>query len=89
MFGPGPPMGAGPPMGGGPPPPMDRRNRDRGRDRDRDHHRGGPGRGRDRRGGPRGERQVCKHFVQHGRCSFGDDCRFLHPGVNGPPLKKS
>lgn len=79
----GPPM-HGPPRGnphfpggwgrGGPPPPRG--------------HMIGPHRGhRGGRGGPhRGRappRTLCKRFPN---CSFGKDCKFLHPGENGPPV---
>jgi hypothetical protein len=42
--------------------------------------RGGRGRGRGG-GGNGGEKQVCKFFMQ-GECSFGNDCRYLHPSGN-------
>lgn len=37
------------------------------------------------RGGPRGGRKaVCMYFQRKGSCRQGDNCSFLHPGVNGP-----
>ncbi|XP_070532301.1 serine/threonine-protein phosphatase 1 regulatory subunit 10-like [Ptychodera flava] len=48
--------------------------------------RGGP-RGRSRgRGRDMSERPVCYHFMGPRGCRFGDQCQFIHPGVNGPPL---
>lgn len=41
------------------------------------------GRGRGGRGGLRVT--VCKHF-RAGYCRNGEQCSFLHPGVNGPPV---
>ena len=31
------------------------------------------------------DRNVCRHFLV-GKCEFGDDCGFLHPGVASRPL---
>lgn len=37
------------------------------------------------RGGSRGNRKtVCIYFQRKGSCRQGDNCSFLHPGVNGP-----
>lgn len=37
------------------------------------------------RGGARGSRKtVCIYFQRKGSCRQGDNCSFLHPGVNGP-----
>ncbi|KAG1714359.1 Serine/threonine-protein phosphatase 1 regulatory subunit 10 [Nymphon striatum] len=42
--------------------------------------------------GPRGPRPrftpyiPCRNFMNDGSCQFADKCRFLHPGINGPPL---
>lgn len=52
---------------------------------------GGP-RGPPRGSGPRGPRPrftpyiPCRNFMQDGSCQFAEKCRFLHPGINGPPL---
>ncbi|CAK1549810.1 unnamed protein product [Leptosia nina] len=39
-------------------------------------------RGRGGRGG--GRKSVCIYFQRKGSCRQGDNCSFLHPGVNGP-----
>lgn len=43
----------------------------------------GPQRGRGGRGGG-GRKNVCIYFQRKGSCRQGDNCTFLHPGVNGP-----
>ncbi|XP_032241917.1 serine/threonine-protein phosphatase 1 regulatory subunit 10 [Nematostella vectensis] len=47
--------------------------------------RGGP-RGRGRGRGRRNPPPVCRHFVSNRGCLRGEQCHFLHPGINGPPI---
>lgn len=44
----------------------------------------GSPRGRSSGGSSRGRKQVCIYFQRKGSCRQGDNCTFLHPGVNCP-----
>lgn len=35
---------------------------------------------------PKFPKGVCHQFAKFGSCSRGNTCRFMHPGVNCPPL---
>ncbi|XP_060576441.1 serine/threonine-protein phosphatase 1 regulatory subunit 10-like isoform X2 [Ruditapes philippinarum] len=76
----GPPGNWGPQGNMGGPPPMGQQGgKFRGGMR-------GQGQGRGPRGGRGGNfRVLCRHFAS-GQCRMGNNCTFLHPGINGPPL---
>ncbi|KAH3796853.1 hypothetical protein DPMN_150428, partial [Dreissena polymorpha] len=78
-FGPGPPGNWGGPNMGGPP------NMGGGNfgGRMRGPWQGGRG-GRRGGGGPGYRKKPCIHFTKNGSCRMGDNCDFLHPGVNDP-----